>query len=107
MPKALYHRCAVKVNQSQIYLIGGHYYDNNGGGTQRTDEVYIVNPLDNFSVIPGPSLLNARENNIQCAVMHGGDTSKIVVMGAILLGTKMRRKLELQIQNPSIECLNI
>ena len=67
-------------------------------GTQRTDEVYIVNPLDNFSVIPGPSLLNARENNIQCAVMHGGDTSKIVVMGAIMGGSW---------DSPDIEILDI
>ena len=63
MPKAIYHRCAVKVNQSQIYLIGGQYMDN--VGTQRTDEVYIVNPLDNFSVIKGPNLLHG-EMMIQC-----------------------------------------
>ena len=97
MPKAIYHRCAVKVNQSQIYLIGGHYHEDNGGGPQRTDEVYIFNPLDNFSVIQGPSLLNAREK-IQCAVMHDGDTSKIVVMGPILGGSW---------DSPDIEILDI
>ena len=45
-----------------------------------SDEVYIFNPLDNFSFIQGPSLLNGRIFP-QCTVMHKGDTSKILVMG--------------------------
>ena len=61
MPKALHGFCAVKVDQSHIYLIGGHDSNEN----PLTDEVYIVNPLDNFSFIQGPSLLNG-EMMIQC-----------------------------------------
>ena len=79
MPKALHGFCAVKVDQSHIYLIGGDYVDSDGVWT-KVDEVYIINPLDNFSHIQGPSLLNGRSNH-QCAVMHKGDTSKILVMG--------------------------
>ena len=79
MPKAITSFCAVKVNQSHIYLIGGEYKDSDGVWT-KVDEVYIINPLDNFSHIQGPSLLNGRSNH-KCAVMHKGDTSKILVMG--------------------------
>ena len=61
MPTSLYDLCAVKVDQSHIYLIGGH----DSKEAPFTDEVYIVNPLDNFSVIQGPSLLNG-EMMIQC-----------------------------------------
>ena len=79
MPKALKGFCAVKVDQSHIYLIGGTYYSDGMSHTEG-DEVYIINPLDNFSIIQGPSLLNGR-NGHQCTVMHKGDTSKILVMG--------------------------
>ena len=89
----------MKLDKSHIYLIGGNYIDSSESTyTDHSREVLIFNPLDNFSVIPGPSLLNARENNIQCAVMHGGDTSKIVVMGAIMGGSW---------DSPDIEILDI
>ena len=73
LPYKMYLHCAVKFNESQIYVIGGIYGD-------RNDYVYIFNPLDNFSYKQGPSM-NYRRRYHGCAVMHDGETSVIVSVG--------------------------
>ena len=76
LPYKIGNHCAVKFNESQIYVIGGFY----GDWSDRSHYVYIFNPLDNFSYKKGPSM-NYRRLNHGCAVMHDGETSVIVSAG--------------------------
>ena len=76
LPYKMGYHCAVKFNESQIYVIGGYYNDL----SDRSHYVYIFNPLDNFSYKQGPSM-NYRRNGPGCAVMHDGETSVIVSAG--------------------------
>ena len=74
LPKELSFVCAVKYNESQIYVTGGY------GGSVISSLVYIFNPLDNFSYIEGPGM-NYRRQAHACAMMHFGGSSAIVVTG--------------------------
>ena len=74
LPEVLYSFCAVKFNESQIYVIGGL------NGPQKRNLVYIFNPLDNFSYTQGPSMYNYRYTHA-CSVMHFGGSSAVVVAG--------------------------
>jgi len=74
LPHAVSYHCAVKFNESQIYVIGGYV---NG---QYTNDVYVFNPLDNFSYIYH-STMNYQRGYHGCAVMKDGESLVIVVVG--------------------------
>ena len=98
LPEVLYSFCAVKFNESQIYVIGGL------NGPQKRNLVYIFNPLDNFSYIEGPGM-NYRRQAHGCAVMHFGGSSAIVVTGGYggLSTSSSNSQLEtVEIYDPSI-----
>ena len=73
-PHPMWDLCAVKFNESQIYVIGGE------GNGQYSNEVYVYNPLDNFSY-KYHSTMNYRRSNPGCAIMNDGDSMVIVVAG--------------------------
>merc|ERR1712062_948699 len=66
--------CTVKFSDHQVYIIGGYT------GTEKLNKVYIYNPMDGFTHIEGPALINKR-NYHACSVMSNGQQSKIVVAG--------------------------
>ena len=79
LPHALLYHCAVKFNESQIYVIGGEDKEGVNNG-QYTNDVYVFNPLDNFSYIHH-SAMNYQRGNHGCAVMNDGESLIIVVAG--------------------------
>ena len=65
LPHTMVHHCAVKFNESQIYVIGGYAQGSN------TNDVYVFNPLDNFSS-KYHSDMNYFRIKHGCAVMNDG-----------------------------------
>ena len=74
LPHAVDNHCAVKYNESQIYVIGGVV---NG---QYTNDVYVFNPLDNFSN-KYHSTMNYQRADHGCAVINDGQSLVIIVGG--------------------------
>ena len=74
LPHAVNAHCAVKFNESQIYVIGGTV------DGQKSNDVYVFNPLDNFSY-KYHSSMNYQRVYHGCAVMKDGESSVIVVGG--------------------------
>ena len=74
LPHAVSSHCAVKFNESQIYVIGGRV-----NGTY-TNDVYVFNPLDNFSYIHH-SAMNYQRAFHGCAVKNDGESLVIVAAG--------------------------
>merc|ERR1712218_504877 len=67
LPHRVSDHCAVKFNESQIYVIGGIA---NG---QYTNDVYVFNPLDNFSY-KYHSAMNYQRGIHGCAIMNDGES---------------------------------
>ena len=78
MPTNIAYHCAVKYNESHVYAIGGFYHS--GSYYYHYNDVYIFNPLENFSSKSGPEM-NYRRKGHGCAVMNDGESSVIVVAG--------------------------
>ena len=74
LPFEVAYHCAVKLNESHIYVIGGYV------NKQETSDVYVFNPLDNFSY-KYHSAMNYQRRLHGCAVAHVGESSIIVVAG--------------------------
>ena len=79
LPYAVRSHCAVKYNESQIYVIGGEDKEGVNNG-QYTNDVYVFNPLDNFSS-KYHSTMNYQRGRHGCAIMNDGKSSVIVVGG--------------------------
>ena len=78
LPKELSYSCAVKYNESTIYLIGGSSDD-----SKRQNNVWISNILldaGSSSWTEGPSMNNGRGGH-GCILFHHGKRSYIVVAG--------------------------
>ena len=77
LPNELYASCAVKYNDTHIYLAGG--YD----GSDWTNKVWIYNTIldaGSSSWTEGPRMNNKRGTH-GCTVLHHGQSSWIVVAG--------------------------
>ena len=72
LPIAMFQSCAVKYSDHQIYIIGGY--------GSMLNKVYIYNPMNGFTYIEGPALINKRRLHV-CSLMSNGQQSKIVVAG--------------------------
>ena len=82
LPTKLFESCAVKYNDSHIYLTGGQDAEEAGGYTSR---VWIYKPIidaGNSSWTEGPRM-NIHRGDHGCTVLHYGQTSWIVVAGGI------------------------
>ena len=78
LPKALAGSCAVKYNDTHIYLTGGN------NGSELTNDVWIYNTIvdaGSSSWIEGPRMNIARECH-GCTVLHHRQTSWVVVGGS-------------------------
>ena len=78
LPNALVGSCAVKYNDTHIYLTGGN------NGSELTNDVWIYNTIvdaGSSSWIEGPRMNIARECH-GCTVLHHRQTSWVVVGGS-------------------------
>ena len=76
LPNRLRHSCAVKYNDTHIYLTGGH---NNSGFT---DKVWIYNTAGSSSWTEGPRMNDGRGYH-GCTVLHHDQRSWIVLAGGL------------------------
>ena len=100
LPKELNDACAVKYNESHIYLIGGH--DN----SDWTNQVWIYDTIldaGSSSWTEGPRMNNARGDH-GCTILHYGDRSLIVVSGGVNLSVNPNTTLDLL---KSVEILDL
>ena len=72
LPIPMSSLCTVKYSDHQIYIIGGY--------GSMLNKVYIYNPMNGFTYIEGPALINKRRLHV-CSLMSNGQQSKIVVAG--------------------------
>ena len=96
----------MKLDKSHIYLIGGNYKDSSESTytdhLEKSREVLIFNPLDNFSYIQGPSLNQGRVYP-DCAVMHDDEGSSYIV---VVDGHEDRRSVEILDSNHLVDGQN-
>ena len=78
MPNELSNLCAVKYNESHIYLTGGYNYDSGG----ETNKVWIFNKVTT-AWTEGPLMINKRAWH-GCTILHHEQGSWIVVSGGTL-----------------------
>ena len=107
LPHAVSYHCAVKFNESQIYVIGGLVV--NGQYFQYTNDVYVYNPFENFSN-KYHSAMNYQRGQHGCAVMNDGESLVIVVAGGRgkLPSSSSRAYLDsVEIMDPSLGQWNI
>ena len=79
LPYPLFQMCAVKLSESQIFVIGG-----SSGGAKA--EVWIYNPQNGFARTQGPSMNTPRSDH-SCSIMSDGNKKLIVVAGGGDAGT--------------------
>ena len=74
LPTFLTRICAVKLSETEIFVIGGL------GQDDTRNEVWIYNPQNGFSRKQGPSLSTPRYGH-SCSTMRNGEKTLIVVAG--------------------------
>ena len=75
LPYPLFQMCAVKLSESQIFVIGG-----SSSGFRNKTEVWIYNPQNGFARTQGPSMNTPRSDH-SCSIMRDGNKKLIVVVG--------------------------
>ena len=79
LPYKLINMCAVKLSQSEIFVIGG-FGGNSDFVHEKMNEVWIYDPQNGFARTQGPSLRTSRSNHA-CSTMRHGEKNLIVVAG--------------------------
>ena len=110
LPIPLFHTCAVKFAEDQIFVIGGivlSLLDNSIGHCESSEScsnnVFIFNSLNGFTHIKGPSLKNGRWSH-SCGLMSNGQDTKIVVAGGFVPDPPYAPKLsDVEIFDPYIK----
>ena len=77
LPYGLYHMCAVKRSENEIFVIGG---DIAGDSSNDSNEVWIYDPQNGFARTQGPSLTTARYAH-SCSTMKDGKKTLIITAG--------------------------
>ena len=77
LPFPISCHCMVQLNSSSIYLIGGETAQN----VQSKKTWILKDPMKNFTIIEGPSMLDTNRFTATCGKMRVNNTDVIVVAG--------------------------